>query len=182
MRTYLIRHGMTRGNLEGRYIGSRSDEALCQAGILAVKALSAPSVARVFVSPMRRCLETARLLFPDMAYETVEDFRECDFGAFEGENYASLNGRKDYQDWIDSGGEAAFPGGESRAEFAARCCRAYDEILGRGGQGDIAVVAHGGTVMAVMEKYARPRGGYFDFQVKCGEGYMMGTDGRYERL
>jgi hypothetical protein len=36
--------------------------------------------------------------------------------------------------------------------------------------------------MAIMEEYARPRGGYFDYQVKCGEGYVMDADGNYQKL
>ena len=30
---YLIRHSMTKGNLEKRYVGSRTDEPLCREGI-----------------------------------------------------------------------------------------------------------------------------------------------------
>ena len=30
MSVYLIRHGLTNGNLEGRYIGCRTDEPLCE--------------------------------------------------------------------------------------------------------------------------------------------------------
>ena len=47
---------------------------------------------------------------------------------------------------------------------------------------DCAIVAHGGTIMAIMEKYARPKGGYFDFQVRNGEGYILYEDGSYEPI
>ena len=33
----LVRHGKTAGNLEGRYIGSRTDEPLCEEGIHALE-------------------------------------------------------------------------------------------------------------------------------------------------
>ena len=131
MRLILIRHGQTRGNLERRYIGCRTDEPLCEAGVAALRTRTYPPAARVFASPMRRCLETAALIYPGVEPELVEDFRECDFGAFEGMNYAELNGRADYQAWIDSGGELPFPGGESRAAFAARCARACEALMAR---------------------------------------------------
>ena len=182
MTFYLIRHGQTQGNIERRYIGCRTDEPLCEAGVAALRARSYPAVKRVFVSPMRRCLETAAIICPGIEPEIVGDFRECDFGAFEGMNYAELNGRADYQAWIDSGGELPFPGGESRAEFAGRCLRAFEALRARGLHEDCALVVHGGTVMAVMEKYARPAGGYFDFQVKCGAGFALEEDGRYAAL
>ena len=180
MKTVLIRHGQTAGNLEKRYIGCRTDEGLCAFGREALSARSYPPVSRVYVSPMKRCLETAALIYPGVDPVVVPDFRECDFGAFEGLNYSELNGRADYQAWIDSGGEAPFPGGESRASFARRCVSAYEALLrGCADAGDIAIVAHGGTVMAVMERFAVPHGSYFDFQAPCGGGYVLNDDGSY---
>ena len=60
----LIRHSMTAGNKLGRYIGARTDEPLCEEGIRLLENFSYPPVQRVFVSPMRRCRETAEILFP----------------------------------------------------------------------------------------------------------------------
>lgn len=131
---------------------------------------------------MKRCIETARLLYPDIPIEIINSFRECDFGDFENKNYAELNGRADYQAWIDSGGEMRFPNGERRAEFALRCVQAFESLLHRGIRNDCAVIAHGGTIMAIMEKYARPAGGYYDFQVKNAAGYVLCADGSYETL
>ena len=176
MKWVLIRHGMTRGNRERRYIGARTDEPLCPEGVAQLRAKDYPRVERVFASPMRRCLETAAILYPGVPVEIVEDFRECDFGAFEGKNFAELDGRADYQAWIDSGGEARFPGGESCAEFARRCVRAFEGLLRRGIREDCAIVAHGGTLMAIMEKYARPSRTYFDYQVGNGEGFILTGD------
>lgn len=179
MKTVLIRHGKTAGNLEGRYIGGRTDESLCEAGIAELKQRSYPDVSRVWVSPMKRCLETAAILYPHLKPEVIEDFRECDFGAFENLCYAQLNGRADYQRWIDSGGEMPFPGGESQADFARRCVRAFDSLQR---DDDCALIVHGGTVMAIMEAYARPRGRYYDFQVQNGRGYILFADGAYSEL
>lgn len=183
MTAVLIRHGATQGNLEGRYIGCRTDEPLCPQGIAALAGRSYPPVTRVFVSPMLRCAQTAAILYPGLSVTVVHGLRECDFGEFENRNYAELNGHPAYQRFIDSGGEAAFPGGECRAEFAARCVRAYKEAsLSVGPEETAAFIVHGGTIMAIMERYARPAGRYFDFQVRAGEGFVLEDGGGYRRL
>ena len=71
MRSYklhLVRHGLTAGNLEGRYVGGRTDLPLCKACKAALKNLyeseKYPRVPLVFSSPMKRCVETAGILFP----------------------------------------------------------------------------------------------------------------------
>ena len=180
MKWILIRHGKTQGNLEHRYIGSRTDESLCAQGIAELKEKCCPTVQRVYVSPMKRCMETAAILYPGVPVDIVEDFRECDFGDFENMNYQELNGRADYQAWIDSNGEMPFPNGESRAAFAARCARAFEELPKQ--TGDCAIIAHGGTLMAIMERFAKPAGSYYDFQVGNGEGFLLNEDGSYSRL
>ena len=182
MKWILIRHGQTQGNIEHRYSGCRTDEPLCAQGVKQLRGKAYPLVKRIYVSPMKRCIETAEILYPKVPMEVIDDFRECDFGAFENKNYDELNGRADYQAWIDSGGEMPFPDGESRAAFAARCIKAFDELAKRNLQEDCAMIAHGGTIMAIMERYAKPKGNYYDFQVKNGSGYILDDDGDYAAL
>ena len=182
MKWILIRHGQTQGNLEHRYIGCRTDESLCAQGVDKLKEQEYPAVRRVFVSPMKRCRETAELIYPGVPAEMIDDFRECDFGEFENKSYAELNGRADYQAWIDSNGEMPFPGGESRAEFAARCVKAFDELKKRNLQEDCALIVHGGTIMAIMEQCAEPASDYYSFRVQNGNGYVLYPNGHYERL
>ena len=119
IRMYLIRHGSTPGNRERRYIG-RTEEDLCEEGILALKGQEAPEVQRIYASPMRRCIQTAKILYPGRAQVKIEEFRECDFGSFEGKNYQDLSGDPVYQAWIDSGGTLGFPGGEEPGGFRRR--------------------------------------------------------------
>ena len=182
MNWILIRHGLTQGNTEKRYVGCRTDEPLCAEGIARLKQNAYPPVRHVFCSPMRRCLETAELIYPGIRPEVVRDFRECDFGAFEYHNYTELNGQDDYQAWIDSGGELPFPGGESRADFSSRCLKAFETLKNSAPYEDCALIAHGGTIMAIMEAMAEPKGNYYDFQVKNGCGYILHDDGTYVRI
>ena len=178
----LIRHGLTEGNLQKRYVGCRTDEPLCPEGIRQLKQHLYPAVQRVYTSPMRRCLETAAVLYPGLSPQIIPDFRECDFGAFEYRNYAELNGREDYQAWIDSGGELPFPGGESRKAFSARSLKAFYSLPACSENENCALIVHGGTIMAIMEAMALPRGNYYDFQIGNGDGYILNSDGSYERI
>ena len=178
LKILLIRHSMTAGNRLGRYIGSRTDEPLCEEGILLLGKFSYPPVQRVFVSPMRRCLETAGILFPGTEKEEEVLLKECDFGIFENKNYQELSGNPEYQAWIDSGGQMMVPNGESGAGFRHRCCRAYEQCVRdaqeKGAQ-RIAIVCHGGTIMSVLERYGRPEKSFYEWQIANGCGILTET-------
>ena len=185
----LIRHGKTAGNLLGRYIGSRTDEPLCDEGREGLAGKQLPEVERLYVSPMKRCVETAEILWPGFdrkKMQKVMDRRECDFGDFENKNYKELSGNGDYQAWIDSNGTLPFPNGESMDAFKSRCLEAFARIVeevsgaeqewiasGKTGIFRAGIVVHGGTIMAILEQYGYPKAAYFDYQVKNGCGYRL---------
>ena len=64
---YLFRHGLTKGNLNAQYIG-HTDLPITTDSISALKNIKArhhyPEVEAVFVSPLRRCAESAAIMFP----------------------------------------------------------------------------------------------------------------------
>ncbi len=185
----LIRHGKTAGNLLGRYIGSRTDEPLCDEGREGLAGKQLPEVERLYVSPMKRCVETAEILWPGFdrkKMQKVTDLRECDFGDFENKNYKELSGNGDYQAWIDSNGTLPFPNGESMDAFKSRCLEAFARIVeevsgaeqewiasGKTGIFRAGIVVHGGTIMAILEQYGYPKAAYFGYQVKNGCGYRL---------
>ena len=163
MRVLLLRHAATAGNLQHRYIGT-TDEPLSPEGKESLAALHFPKPELLVCSPLRRCIETAAIVFPGEPYLTEPDFRECDFGDFEGKSYADLNGDPRYQAWIDSGGMLPFPHGEAPADFQSRCTSAFSELLQQ--HPDIrymALVVHGGTIMSILS--ARLGGDYYDYQL-----------------
>lgn len=109
MRTvYLFRHGQTLWNAQRRYIGS-TDQSLSPEGRAALAGRAGPPVDRLWVSPLRRCRETAAMLYPGMEQQAVEDLRECAFGVFEGRTYEELRDDPAYRRWLDSAGEIPPP-------------------------------------------------------------------------
>lgn len=166
-----IRHGKTEGNLRKAYIG-RTDESLCAEGISELEKKHYPAADIIISSPMKRCIETAEIIYPKVAVKIYDDLRECDFGDFEGKNYEQLNGDVNYQAWIDSGGKIPFPNGEAHEDFTERCCNAFIKAVSENADTVIAFVVHGGTVMSVLERFGEPKKGYYDYMIKNGCGYV----------
>ena len=161
---YLIRHGATNANREHRYLG-RTEEPLSEEGREELKAFQRQgiypdpaSLQALFVSPMERCRETAELLFRDCEQHIIPEFREMDFGLFEGKNYQDLQGDARYQAWIDSNGTIPFPEGESREDFIARCRQGFEEM--------IRIATAGVTGRNVEDKNAEDKNAENDRNVK----------------
>lgn len=173
MQILLIRHGATASNRARLYLG-RADEPLCKAGIEQARARFAdglPPVEKVFVSPLRRCRQTAAILFPDFEPVVIEAFVEIDFGRFEGQSHDQLiSGDPAYAAWLASRGEGAIPGGEDMAALRRRCRQGFLNMTAQSrGCGRIAAVAHGGTIMAVLSEFCEPPRPFYDGFVKnCG--------------
>lgn len=172
-----IRHGATAGNLEKKYIGI-TDEPLCPQGkkYLQEHLSLFPPVTQLLVSPMRRCQETAAILYPELDQILVPGFRECNFGSFEGKTYEMLKQEPEYIHWLETGGESPFPGGESRSEFIRRCTRAFLQMVPQL-QKDTAIVAHGGTLMALLSSLGE--GNFYDWHTQNGNGFQAKFDGQH---
>ncbi|MDE6671266.1 MAG: histidine phosphatase family protein [Ruminococcus sp.] len=168
----LIRHGKTAGNIGKKYIGM-TDEPLCPEGIAEIKKISYPACDTVISSPMKRCIQTAEIICPDRKIFVRDDLKECNFGDFEGKNYAELSGNPDYQMWIESNGTATFPNGENPADFRKRCCNAFLEIFSEYNNIVVSMIVHGGTIMSIMSEFAVPHKDFFDWHVKNGRGFTV---------
>lgn len=178
----LIRHGSTPGNMRHCYIGI-TDEPLSEEGINQINSRSYPKADIVFSSPLTRCLQTAAIIYPKQSPDIIKALRETDFGDFEGKNYQDLSANADYQKWIDSGGKAPFPNGESRAQAAGRALLGFEQVLLQSEQAEsISVIAHGGTIMAILSHYFG--GDYYSYHIENGEGYTfdLSHDGIFSGL
>lgn len=176
----------------GRYIGT-TDEPLCSQGRKELQKLwgidgqaskdagqlSAPNIQAVYVSPMKRTVETAEILFPNQRLHVIDELSECDFGEFENKNYKELADNLRYQQWIDSNGTLPFPGGESREAFRQRSVRGMEKAVNHcmgNGITRAALVVHGGTIMNVLEAFGNPYKPFYEWHVKNGGGYVVTLD------
>ena len=174
MKIYLLRHGETAWNAQGRYLG-RTDLPLSERGRRALApAEFAPEA--VYVSPLRRTAETAGILFPGARQIAVPGLREMDFGIFEGKSWKEMEHLPAYRAWVDGGCVDAPPGGESRTQFCHRICSAVGALLdgaAAAGMERLVIVAHGGTQMAALERFALPRRDYFSWNGPLGGGFVL---------
>lgn len=174
MRIILLRHGQTEGNRQGRYIG-RIDEPLCAQGLSQAQAAGrVDDMACVYVSPMLRAIQTAKICFPNAQMRIIDDLREMDFGSFEGRTAEEMAYDADYRKWVRVNCEGRCPNGEEVSAFRQRVQAAFEDIVGEAIERklkELAVVAHGGTIMAVMSEYARPKRAFYDWHVPHCRGY-----------
>ncbi len=174
LKIVLLRHFATAGNLRKRYIGS-TDEPLCKEGIRVLDHIHYPKVEAVFTSPLIRCQETAKLIYPEISPIICMNLRECDFGEFENKSYEELSNNPKYQAWVDSNGTLPFPMGEDPKAFKKRCVMAFQAVVEKSlkaGYRTIALVVHGGTIMSILECYATPKKDYYYWHSENGKGYI----------
>ena len=181
VKLWLIRHGRTALNEAGKYQG-RLDEGLSANG-RAVLRRADFMPEHIYVSPAKRARETAAILFPGREQTVADDLREMDFGAFEGRSWREMEHDAAYRAWVDGGCLGHCPGGEDKDEYTARVCAAVAEMIkNESDYSDLAIVAHGGTQMAVLERWGVPAKAFYEWQLPCGCGYELEWDAGRQTL
>jgi alpha-ribazole phosphatase len=146
---YLVRHGETEWNAEGRFCG-RTDVRLSEAGRRQARSLAErlkpiPFEA-LYSSPLERALETARLISQPFGLEPILDERlvELNYGQWEGKTLAEIvkNAPKTFQAWDADPAQVAPPGGESGLEAQQRVVSFLDFLAAKHPQGHVLVVLH----------------------------------------
>lgn len=186
----LIRHGETKANAQRRYLG-KTDESLSEHGIRILQSYKErnlyPRADYLFSSPMKRCIETAEILYPAEKPVLIPEWEEIDFGRFEYRSYEKLEDDAYYRRWLESNGTLDFPEGESRETFIGRCRNGLQRMYGIVQRAQkvrrpdtekepvrVSAIVHGGTIMALLSSYGKGNGqkGYFDYQAANGRGYL----------
>lgn len=176
-RISILRHGMTDANEKGIYIG-KTDLPLSSKGAAEVAAkmdeFDYPAVHKVYSSPLKRCTETAEILFPETDITTVDDLRELDFGDFENKSVEQLINNPDYKKWLKGGKDNRPPNGESLAEMTARTYAGLHNIIMdmmNEGITHSALITHSGIISNMLSCFGLPK---YDPQIlnaPFGEGF-----------
>ena len=174
MLIYLLRHGLTQYNAEKRYQGQR-DIPLSEAGrALLRKADIHPKT--VYITPLCRTRQTAEILFPDAQLVPVDGLKEMCFGSFEGRNFIEMEKDPEYQAWVQANCESSCPDGERKEDFSNRICAAFSALVDKAladGEEMLVILAHGGTQMAAMERYALPHKDYYEWCAPNAGGFVL---------
>lgn len=154
-RIILVRHGETDWNKERRYL-SFTDIECNQTGkrqvLSAGQSIKNEKIVVVYASDLRRALNSATLLFADIAIEVSPDLREMNFGIFEGLRYEEIVARHQdiYRQWIDGPFKTTIPRGESFDAFKARVMSKIRDIVAANPGKTAAVVTHGGVIRLIL--------------------------------
>ena len=174
---YLVRHGQTQWNLQGRIQG-HTDVPLAELGRRNVqaqaKSLAGLTFAAVYASDFSRTVETAQILVndADVSVQTNPNLREFSYGQWEGLTLEEVQAR-DPEDFAlrfrKRDVEFAAPGGESAIQLLQRVRRFYVKAAsGHDPEENLLVVAHGGSIRALtLCLLGLPDEHFWRFRVDC---------------
>jgi len=152
-----VRHGQTTWNDLGIYQG-HTDIPLNQTGLeQAVKAgrrLKNENVKAVYASDLLRAKQTAEIIAKEhnLSVVTMPEFREINFGIWEGKSYKDIN--ELYPEmlkiWLTEPEKLRIPEGETFPEMLTRAWRGLTKLLAIHKDETVVIVSHGGTISALL--------------------------------
>ncbi len=159
-RLYLVRHGATVLSAEDRFAGA-TDVALSDIGRGQAAALAAriadDQIAAVYASPMKRTVETARILAQPfgLALELRAGLKEIHHGRWEERTRAEVEATfaDEYAAWEIDPLTFAPEGGESGLMVLARALPVIRDIILRHPDQNVVVVSHKATIRLVISSF-----------------------------
>jgi broad specificity phosphatase PhoE len=150
---YLIRHGQTEWNAEGRWQGRDQAQALAER-------LAGEGVRAVFASDLERAAETGRILAEacDCPLYVDARLRELHLGVFQGLTHSEIRERYPHDDaqmranYLDH----VVPQGESRRAMQERMLAAWNDIMRDTGEERVAIISHGGAIRILLLRLLPP--------------------------
>lgn len=156
-RLYLVRHGATQSTAEDRFSGAEdvklSDEGRTQVMRLAER-LADDHIAAVFASPLRRTMETARIIAGPHNLSPVSKagLREISHGHWEGLSRKEVERRHsgEYSAWESDPFTFSPKGGESGLSVLARALPVIREVVEQNEGKNVLVVSHKATIRILV--------------------------------
>ncbi len=157
-RILLVRHGHVPGIEPGRFRG-RSDLPLTEFGLQQARATAAAiharwQPARVYSSPLQRCVVTAQLIAGACGVDrqTCNELIDLDYGSWQDRSFEEVrrSSPQAYAHWLDSPELHRFPSGESLAMLAARVTEALRAVLQAHPTQTVVLVGHDSTNRALL--------------------------------
>ncbi|MBX3291856.1 MAG: histidine phosphatase family protein [Acidobacteria bacterium] len=152
-RLYLIRHGQSAGNAQGRF-GGHGTTPLSELGVAqaeaTAKALAKEKIDAIFSSDLLRAIQTAEPLAREIGVEvrTSPAFRERHVGVLEGLTFDESRERhpKDYYALVNRNVHHVITGGESYRQLLLRITSELDSIVSEHRGRRIAIFSHTGAI------------------------------------
>jgi broad specificity phosphatase PhoE len=155
---WYVRHGHNLANQHPRQLSHRvADHPLTDLGVAQATALGRqldrlPAPLAVYVSPLRRAVQTAEIIVECAggAVTVVEELRELNVGELDGRRDAEAWAIHDrvLADWGAGRHDSAFPGGEDYYQATARFAVGLANVLRHPEGSRVLVVGHGAILRA----------------------------------
>jgi alpha-ribazole phosphatase len=176
----LFRHGLTELNKQKSYMGW-TDAPICEEARIDLTNISFhPSpYDTVVTSDLKRCLQTSNLLFPEHEPIPMREFREMNFGPWEGKTYADLAGDPQFESWNGDYMNIKVPGVESFSDFSKRIeagWKRVSEIISSKEVDKMAIVTHGGVIRYLLSTYGHIEKEFWEWKVPHGNGFELVWD------
>lgn len=176
---HFIRHGDISDTHQGKYIGT-TDVPLSEEGINKLKEYDSkyiyPGTQVVFTSPLKRCKQTAKIIYPQQTPLIIDQLSECCFGEWENKTADELKDNPDFEKWLAGETDVKPPRGESGAQFTQRVCLIFEQIVEgmmKTGNTEAVIITHGGVIMTILSVYGIPRAKPFEWVMDNGFGYSV---------
>lgn len=162
---YLIRHGQTEGNVQGKWLGGRSSDHLNEYGKkqsrFTAKFLRNKNIdaVKIFSSPTPRALQHAEILQKRLGLpiEKIHSLTEINLGILEDRTRAEglRLVPEEIKDWEKNLKEFEPPLGESALEAAERFYEIIEFIVKNYQKPDIVIVSHGVVIKLLLARILR---------------------------
>lgn len=182
MRVFLLRHGETDWNLQGRCQGitdvDLNERGKQQARDIAAW-LSTERIAAIYSSDLKRALQTAEIIreIHELKVTADSDFRELNHGAFEGLTFTDI--QASYPDflrrWRSEPARLLIPGGERLVDVEERTWKGMERIVRYHSSDEtVVVVSHNFPILAVLCRITgTPLNDYRSFRIApCGLNHL----------
>ncbi|WP_040209551.1 histidine phosphatase family protein [Neobacillus jeddahensis] len=171
----LFRHRITEENKRKAYLGW-NDSPICPESkeIVITKRYE-----YYFSSDLQRCIDTANQLFSNQSLHLLKEFREMNFGKWEGKTYDELKGDPHYRNWLLDPVNHCPPDGESFTQFTERVQAGWDTIADDGltiGMNSCAVITHGGVIRFLLSRFAPEHKDFWSWQIDHDHGFELVFD------
>ncbi len=152
---HIVCQGLSQTKQGDNLLGWWSDVPLSTVGLrqsllVAVRLQAESDITTLYTSPLRRAVQTAHVIADQLKVvpQRHEDLRELDCGSLDGLTYQEAYER--FPDLVVHGPQAGGTDAESYGRLQDRVSRALGEIINRNPEGKIAVVTHGGSIVAYL--------------------------------
>lgn len=158
LKLYLVRHGETDWNVDGRLQGLSDIElntrGEAQAQRLATRLADEGEFSAIYTSPLRRAARTAEFIGKTLELALITDPRlmERSLGQLEGLTMSQIREQfpEVHRAWHEGGVRPHVPDEESREDFVVRAREFISHVRANHLEGNVIVVTHGGTLNMLL--------------------------------